>query len=459
MNVIPVIAHIEKQHDKVKRLIEHCRRLDGTELLVIPVSPAIEKLPYPLGAERVREEVMRQMQYTPFLWLEVDSVPFRPGWLKAISDEYFAADKLFLLPSLVGAPGCDFASGIGVYPPNAYRIIPTTFTHQAWDGWIYKHMMHAVHFSRAIQHSYAHVEDGKSTRKHSFPEDNDILRPDAYIFHADPTQSLLGPGVAPAPATGALGPETIMVPDNNRDKVSGFYHSGDFGDIIASLPVIRHLGGGVLYLGPHTHPGRGPREGMNPTRFAVIKPLLDGLPYLTKVEFVAGPPADVKDFSSFRQTPQLPAENLIDWQARHLGVDDIVDASPWLLVPASLNNLVVVARSMRYQTPNFPWKQILRKYGQSVMFVGLPVEHQAFQQRVGRVQFSTTKTLLDVAKLIAGAKFCFCNQSCCFWISAALGKPTVQETCLTELNSIVGRPGLVYTGTQAELNHVYKCVQ
>lgn len=34
-------------------------------------------------------------------------------------------------------------------------------------------------------------------------------------------------------------------------KVSTFYHTGDLGDIIAALPVIRHLGGGELFIGNH----------------------------------------------------------------------------------------------------------------------------------------------------------------------------------------------------------------
>ena len=34
------------------------------------------------------------------------------------------------------------------------------------------------------------------------------------------------------------------------EKVSSFKHSGDLGDIIFSLPAVRALGGGVLYLDP-----------------------------------------------------------------------------------------------------------------------------------------------------------------------------------------------------------------
>jgi hypothetical protein len=448
MKLLPVIAHIGKQHDKIKRLVEHCRRLDGTELAVIPVGPEIARLPYPAGAERVRHEVMRQFRNQAFLWLEVDSVPFRPGWLDALTNEYAAAvkaGKLFVLPSLVGAPGCDVTSGIGVYPPDALSIIPHSFHRQAWDGWCYQHMSHAIHFSRTIQHSYCHCENGKPVRKHVFPQDASILRDDAMVFHADPSQSLISADI-----------KNVISSIDSQSITKQFYHSGDFGDIIAALPVIRHLGGGELYLGPHLHAGRGPREGINRPRFDVIAPLLRQQSYLAKVEYSDAPPAEAIDFSSFRNLEQLTAENLTAWQGRHVGADD-VDMSPWLNVSAPRIERVVVSRSLRYHTEGFPWKQILRKHGQKLVFIGLPEEHHAFEAAVGRIDYFRTADLLEVAKIIAGAKFGFYNQSVAFWIAAGLGKMSIQETCLSELNSIVARAGMLYTSTPNELQHIVEC--
>jgi len=69
---------------------------------------------------------------------------------------------------------------------------------------------------------------------------------------------------------------------------STFRHSGDLGDIIYSLPLIRSLGGGILYLNPGK-PLPVPIDGIPTRKFTsrktlgMIRPLLKAQPYLVDV--------------------------------------------------------------------------------------------------------------------------------------------------------------------------------
>jgi hypothetical protein len=64
-----------------------------------------------------------------------------------------------------------------------------------------------------------------------------------------------------------------------------FFHSGDLGDIVYSLPTIRAHGGGVLHIGPEDVGARSV-----PSRRLVrnIAPLLESQTYIVKVTLAAG---------------------------------------------------------------------------------------------------------------------------------------------------------------------------
>lgn len=221
-------------------------------------------------------------------------------------------------------------------------------------------------------------------------------------------------------------------PRRSRKVSNTFYHSGDLGDIIASLPSVRSLGGGDYLIGP------GPcRESMRGTRFEILRPLLLAQPYIRSVQWQEGPSGATHDFSGFRHD-MIEGENLADWQARHLGVT--ISLEPWLTANASPKSAgrVVVANSNRHRNSLFPWTKLLRvKYPDS-LFVGLAEEHAAFQYRSGcRLEFLRTENLLELAEVIAGSKLFISNQSCPFWIAAGLGVNLIQEVWPAGQNSIV----------------------
>lgn len=217
-------------------------------------------------------------------------------------------------------------------------------------------------------------------------------------------------------------------------------HSADFGDIIASLPCLRALGGGDIVIGPHFH-NQG-RETLKGDRFDALRPLLEAQPYVGKVEWQDEPRGFSHDLRMFREGGQH-AESLLSWQARHLGLT--VSEDPWLAAvrsPLSLGR-TVIARSLRYQNPGFPWNAVLAKH-RKPLFVGTKEEHEAFLRTAGYAEYCPTKDLLELAQVIGGASLFVGNQSCPFWIAAGLGVAIIQETWERDPNSQIRRANTRY---------------
>lgn len=229
-----------------------------------------------------------------------------------------------------------------------------------------------------------------------------------------------------------------------------YFSTGDLGDIVASLSAVRALGGGEYVIGFHEWTGQ--RESMRGERFEAIKPLLEAQPYITKVEWSDHETDITHDFSTFRTHYRLH-ESLAHQQARHIGVE--IDLNPWLSVDASKHDRVVIARSLRYRNGLFPWRKLLERFTDRI-FVGLPVEHREFESSFGEIEYVPTPNLLDLAKIISGAKLLISNQTAAWWIGAGLGIRTIQETYLKDTNSIIERPNLSYSRTISEINELLK---
>lgn len=212
-----------------------------------------------------------------------------------------------------------------------------------------------------------------------------------------------------------------------------FYHAGDLGDIIASLPAVRALGGGDYLIGPGYA-----RESMRGKRFDAIRPLLAAQPYISSVQWAETVPDGAMDFNTFRHD-HINGESLAHWQARHLGVE--ISAEPWLTAPASdrSKGRTVIARSPRYHSRWRMWNTILKKHPDA-LFVGT-VEEYRHLSSVTQVRFEHAPTgdLLELASIIAGCKLFAGNQSCPWWIAFALGVPTIQEVFSGSLNSRIER--------------------
>ena len=232
-------------------------------------------------------------------------------------------------------------------------------------------------------------------------------------------------------------------------------HTGDIGDIIASLPILRANGGGriVITETKERHPLRKPRESLRGRRLDALKPLLEAQEYVTKVIWANDPDEVRPDLSLclFRTMKPKPMENLAEWQARFCGTKISLD--PWLRVPdpgpSVSEGHIAIARSPRYHNFFFPWKQLFWHFRQDdIIFLGLPSEHEAFEQIVQRrIDYVPTGDLLQLAQWISRAKLFIGNQSSPFWIAAGLGVAAIQESFDRTPNSVVLRDNIIYTLT------------
>lgn len=221
------------------------------------------------------------------------------------------------------------------------------------------------------------------------------------------------------------------------------YTNGCQGDLLASLPILRALEGGHIKVGNFEEP-QWQHRNMEGERYEAIRPLLEIQPYIQSVKFEhrAAHTHDLANWRPKHRKDRTLTESQADW----LGLKD-VDMSPWIMnvKPSPITaGKVVVARSPRYQNPDwsmFTWPQFARDHGDKLVFIGLPEEHDAFcrviQRQIPRLE---TRSLLDVAELIAGSLLFVGNQSCPCWIAMGLGHPMIQEVSPQVQDSIVRRP-------------------
>jgi hypothetical protein len=223
-----------------------------------------------------------------------------------------------------------------------------------------------------------------------------------------------------------------------------FLHTGHIGDIIAFLPVFHHLKGTTLII--RDEPWMAPMSGY---KYDSIRPLLhsQGIEvYLNTAKY----PLDY-DVSDWRQCYRDDL-SLMDAQARYLNVVDrntghLKVNVPWIAVTESplTKDRVIFNRTPRYRNAAFPWRNVLKHYGDKALFIGTEDEHSDFCNEVGKIERFIVPDCLEVARAIAGADSFVGNQSSAFWIAAALRKPLIQEVYLPAPNSVVKYDGAYYS--------------
>lgn len=422
-----ILAMPDKQRPQVEALVAYCRKLDGVVPQVIPIPASVdaEYMRRNPGASFASLQASglrycaKAMGRKPFFWMEPDSVPLKPGWLQSLNEEYDRQKKPFLISSDTHPPH-DLVGGIGFYSEDTSWMIPDRYEIAGWDLWMVRNIPELIGRTPLIQHSYGAYDERGVARARLFPSESGMIRKDALIMHRDKFLGL----------TGAK-PKTT------------FLHSGDLGDIIACLPVIRHLGGGRLFISDHD-PRLLPTMRPMKSRMHLIEPLLRKVPFLTDIEFADKPPRVDVNFMDFRRVYQRTrtlTESQSDFVGfKHVGLD------PWLSVEPSpvSNGKVVVCRSPRYQNPAFPWQKLVTAHRGCMIFCGLDDEYADFTKRFGPVDRVETRNLLEVAELIAGSDLFIGNQSSPCWLAMAMGHPLIQESHAQIHDSMVPRKNAKY---------------
>ena len=439
MPTLPVVLAVPaRQSAKCARLAAYVEQLDGTKVDLVPISrledqvaeaaiaasPLYSRNKFACLQATSLRKVALLYRGRPFIWLEPDSIPLKPGWAAELSAEYARQGRPYLLSSDCHPP-FDLVGGIGVYGPDTYWQIPDRFSSHGWDLWMKRHIPSLIGWTPLIQHKYCTMFEGHA-RPLRGSTIKSILREDALIFHRDVHQELLdGDGYVPT-----------------------VHHTGEMGDIIAALPIFRHMGGVHLTIG--NHPMVGWRK-MSDGGWPAIKPLLDTIPYIRSVTWSDKAPPHAIDMSHWREFYQHD-HSLTHSQARSLGIPQSdIDMSPWIgSAFLSSSYGVIVARSARYHNPAFDWPGMIRSAMDScsvtlpVRFVGTEPEYKEFIKLVPKAVYTRTANMLELRDVLSTAEVFIGNQSSPWWLARAMGMVTYQETHDHIRDSIIGAPNANY---------------
>lgn len=387
-----------------------------------------------------------------WLWWEPDAVPLRAGWLAVLINAYAKGRQPF-----AGVPCSDsttpfYLNGVGIYPmqcveplANCAALYTRAYAFDRIAGPEVKRAGY-TDLSKLILHVPKRAGGGASA---SFQQDTlgalHKEHPEAVFLHGctdTSVQSLLDPGI-PRPA-GRL----------------SFYHSGDLGDVIYSLPAVRALGGGEMFMGPDNRTPMSSRERMTPERARLLVPLLELQPYMRGASYRAELPRNCShDLNKMRlqlldhnmklqplktRLDMQPGFNLARCYLKMFDLDLNCDTAAWLKVEPLAKTPVVINRTPRYrENSQFRWDRVLKQYHGQVIFIGLPEEHASFTAQWGPVPFEPTSDLLMAARLIAGCELYVSNQSSCYCLAEGLKKSTIMEPPPEGSNNLFGRSDVI----------------
>jgi len=210
-----------------------------------------------------------------------------------------------------------------------------------------------------------------------------------------------------------------------------FKHSGDIGDLIYCLPVIKGFGGGELKLSYNSNIKNPLFKGFNENILESLRPLLLRQSYIYDVGVYKGE-EDVINLDRFKELP-LSKINICKETLKLFGLPLTYALEPWLFAESLRVARVIFHRSLRYQskTPIIlqRLKNYLNKFRNSCVFVGFKNEWESFCETLGEIVYYPTDDFWKLACVIAGADIFIGNQSAPMAIAIGLGKPYVQEVC------------------------------
>jgi hypothetical protein len=192
--------------------------------------------------------------------------------------------------------------------------------------------------------------------------------------------------------------------------MNNFYHSGATGDVIYAMPTIKALGGGIFNVN------------LPDDLYNTVLPLLESQEYIYEVkkgrEFVG----NVFNLDKFRNNNDLHLTHLVQL---HLQSFDIIDETwkqGWLKVEPIKSNNSFINITPRYKSLTTDWiKEInfLKDNSDNVYFIGLESEYEPYKHLIERYEI---RDYLELAQLLAGAKYVSGNQSSFMAVAQSIGR-------------------------------------
>jgi hypothetical protein len=232
-----------------------------------------------------------------------------------------------------------------------------------------------------------------------------------------------------------------------------FSHSGTFGDMIYSLSLVKHLGGGDYFLrlhnidhmaretfGPNANAGDHAGE-MSQEQFDSMVSFMAEQPYIKSFKVYNGEPL-THELEYLGQECARQRGNYTWSYARSVGINPLDHYNefmlePWLTVPDPIKipgKPIVVNWMDRHRygcQPKPPAMVEMMRRGlcDVGVYVGLPHQHKQFEDYFGvKIDYYPTSSVLECSQVIAGAEQFVGTQSMCLSIAIGLGKTYICES-------------------------------
>ena len=452
-------------------------------------SPWTGNQSWPVPQNRAWQTTARHIEatyadkYPGWFWWESDAVPLKPNWFHVLSRQYIQSKKWFA-GFRVEIPGIHpYQNGVGFWPSRISNHLGNSgalfASRVGFDQVAGKEVMRSFHPLNGLQEHIMKSkggEGGQSFTQSSFDEWT-TAHPQVVFVHGVTDGSLheilmkVEPEslraereefakLLPVPTTGVptRTPQHTVDLSISKPPVSDriFYSSGDFGDIIYALPLIRALGGGEIHLGPDNPHRLHQRGRMTAQSASVIAPVLKHQSYISDVLYAAHIPdgdhvIDLNAFRTVYHDPYIPWQTLPEVYFRwHKTKPDL---SPWLSPVRCdfppFKNKIIVNRTSRYQNPHFPWESIVWHLIDELLFIGTDDEYNDFTSNFGMVNRIKIENLFEAYSWISSCRLFIGNQSCLRAMAEGLGVPVLMEGSLGYADCDFKRDGVfnVYHGS------------
>lgn len=229
-----------------------------------------------------------------------------------------------------------------------------------------------------------------------------------------------------------------------------FKHSGTLGDLIYSMPIMKHFGGGEFYLhlnqidwiGQHYyssqpdpfHQGR-----MTQKDYEFMYSFMAAQDYVTDFQTLRAQTEITHNLDRFRTAFVGHPGNYVDCYADTFGIHDpqtqeSLRNTAWLTTPNLIKESdrpYVLNRTARWTDPDAraSYDHLREQVESQCMFVGLPDEYTQFLKFSGwRLPYYECGDMLELAQVIGGCEQFIGNQSVALSLAIGLGVAWACET-------------------------------
>ena len=229
----------------------------------------------------------------------------------------------------------------------------------------------------------------------------------------------------------------INIQNNIKNKTEiSLLHSGNLGDTLNSLPVVRELSknhkcnfyiqaGKKIEVEYNDHPGG--KIFLNKTMINKLMPLLKKQKFINHVDLFQNQEIDI-DLDIFREMPINFNLDSVRWYFQVTGVHtDLTMPHLYAEDHKTIKNKVVILRSLRRQSHFINYK-FMSKYN-NLLFVGLEEEYKNLKKEVPNLEFYNCKDFLEMAEIIKSSKFFLGNLSFGYAMAEGLKVPRLLESC------------------------------